>query len=522
MPGLTVIVITRDEARPHRREALRARCRLGRRAHRRRQRQHRRHRGDRAAGRRAGRGARLAGLRRPEEPRGVARRARLDPVAGRRRARHAGAGRRDPADCCAPSPRPPGYRIPRVTRYLGRWIRTTDWYPDWQLRLYDRRRARWSDATGPRVGAGRRAACCDCAASSSTTPTATSRHHVATIDRYTTLAAERDGRGGHDQLGPAARRRTAIAAFLRNYLLQARHPRRRGRARHLGDQRVLRLAEAREAAGTTASDGPACRSAARYDAVGGSRQAHVLAPHRHGAHLARRPEPGAADRDGAARARPPHGARRASRRRAAPARGRGPRPHPARARATRWTSSAAWRLARVLRSERPHIVHAHDPHGVAMASLAISLQRRSCRRRSLVASRRVDFPLKTNAFSRWKYRQVDVFICASEAIRRIVWPAGHRARPPRDRARGHRPRARRRGAAGGPARAVLAAARRARSSATSARSCRTRDSATSSTPPRSSLQAGARRALRHRRRGRAARASSRRRSGTSGSRSTCS
>ena len=34
-----------------------------------------------------------------------------------------------------------GYRLPRVTWHLGRWIRTTDWYPDRQLRLYDRRRA---------------------------------------------------------------------------------------------------------------------------------------------------------------------------------------------------------------------------------------------------------------------------------------------------------------------------------------------------------------------------------------------
>ena len=33
-----------------------------------------------------------------------------------------------------------GYRIPRVTWHLGRWIRSTDWYPDYQLRLYDRRR----------------------------------------------------------------------------------------------------------------------------------------------------------------------------------------------------------------------------------------------------------------------------------------------------------------------------------------------------------------------------------------------
>ncbi len=36
-----------------------------------------------------------------------------------------------------------GFRLPRVTWHLGRWIRTTDWYPDYQLRLYDRRRARW-------------------------------------------------------------------------------------------------------------------------------------------------------------------------------------------------------------------------------------------------------------------------------------------------------------------------------------------------------------------------------------------
>jgi glycosyltransferase involved in cell wall biosynthesis len=36
-----------------------------------------------------------------------------------------------------------GYRMPRVTFHLGRWVRTTDFYPDYQLRLYDRRAARW-------------------------------------------------------------------------------------------------------------------------------------------------------------------------------------------------------------------------------------------------------------------------------------------------------------------------------------------------------------------------------------------
>ena len=36
-----------------------------------------------------------------------------------------------------------GYRIPRVAYFMGRWIRHGDWYPDFQLRLFDRRRGRW-------------------------------------------------------------------------------------------------------------------------------------------------------------------------------------------------------------------------------------------------------------------------------------------------------------------------------------------------------------------------------------------
>jgi glycosyltransferase involved in cell wall biosynthesis len=44
----------------------------------------------------------------------------------------------------ASAPAHGGFEIPRVTRHLGRWIRTTDWYPDYQLRLYDRRVAAWT------------------------------------------------------------------------------------------------------------------------------------------------------------------------------------------------------------------------------------------------------------------------------------------------------------------------------------------------------------------------------------------
>jgi glycosyltransferase involved in cell wall biosynthesis len=83
--------------------------------------------------------------------------------------------------------------------------------------------------------------------------------------------------------------------------------------------------------------------------------------------------------------------------------------------------SAAWKFSRLLKRLRPDIVHAHDPHGIAMASLALSLGGASgAGAPALVAARRVDFHLKGNSFSRWKYRQVDCFIAASEAIRQML------------------------------------------------------------------------------------------------------
>ena len=46
----------------------------------------------------------------------------------------------------ASSPHAAGYRWARCARYLGRWIRHSGWYPDYKLRLFDRRRGRWEGA----------------------------------------------------------------------------------------------------------------------------------------------------------------------------------------------------------------------------------------------------------------------------------------------------------------------------------------------------------------------------------------
>ena len=144
VPALSVTIITFNEA-AHLAAAHRV-GRLGRRDRRRRLGQHRRHRGHRAAARDARRGPRVARLCGAEELRRLARAARLDSLARRGRAcRRRAWPRRSTRGGRASRPRP-GYRVARTSWYLGEWIRTTDWYPDYQLRLYDRRAGAWQPA----------------------------------------------------------------------------------------------------------------------------------------------------------------------------------------------------------------------------------------------------------------------------------------------------------------------------------------------------------------------------------------
>jgi glycosyltransferase involved in cell wall biosynthesis len=123
---------------------------------------------------------------------------------------------REIRDRLSATPAEAAFRIPRVTWHLGRWVRTTDWYPDYQLRLYDRRTAAWTGryvheavtvngSVGQLRGELQHYAYRDIA------------DHLETIDRYTTLAAR--------QMHEAGRRAGLLQiaghpplAFLRNYL----------------------------------------------------------------------------------------------------------------------------------------------------------------------------------------------------------------------------------------------------------------------------------------------------------------
>jgi len=81
---------------------------------------------------------------------------------------------------------------------------------------------------------------------------------------------------------------------------------------------------------------------------------------------------------------------------------------------------AGWQLARTLSEVTPDVIHAHDPMAVSLVAMALQVSPSLPRRPLVVASRRVDFHLKRHAFSRWKYRHVDVFIAASRLIAAIL------------------------------------------------------------------------------------------------------
>jgi glycosyltransferase involved in cell wall biosynthesis len=110
------------------------------------------------------------------------------------------------------------YRFARCNRFLGRYLRHGEGYPDWSLRLFDRRQARWSDdvvhekvLTDAPVGTLAGDLLHDSAE--------TLERYLAKQDRYTTLAAEQALAAGK-RAGMVRLLLAPLVRFIKFYLLR--------------------------------------------------------------------------------------------------------------------------------------------------------------------------------------------------------------------------------------------------------------------------------------------------------------
>lgn len=81
-----------------------------------------------------------------------------------------------------------GWRFPRLSSYLGTWVRHGSWYPDRQLRLFDRRRGRWG-GHDPHDRVELEGSLGTLAGDLQHFPYRSLSEHLRTIDSYTTIMA---------------------------------------------------------------------------------------------------------------------------------------------------------------------------------------------------------------------------------------------------------------------------------------------------------------------------------------------
>ncbi len=115
-------------------------------------------------------------------------------------------------------PHSPAYKMPRSNRFMGRYLHHGEGYPDWSLRLFDRRHARWSDdtvhekvLTDGRIGILNGDLLHDSAEDLAT--------YLDKQNRYTTLQAETLFRAGR-RSGLAQLLFSPLARFLRFYFFR--------------------------------------------------------------------------------------------------------------------------------------------------------------------------------------------------------------------------------------------------------------------------------------------------------------
>ncbi len=108
-----------------------------------------------------------------------------------------------------------GWKMPRMSCYLGKWIRHGTWYPDLSLRLFDRRHGRWG-GMDPHDRVELAGAPGRLRHHLVHHPYRSFAEHLQTIDRYTTIMAHQmHQRGRRARLADVALR--PPFAFLRFY-----------------------------------------------------------------------------------------------------------------------------------------------------------------------------------------------------------------------------------------------------------------------------------------------------------------
>lgn len=84
-----------------------------------------------------------------------------------------------------------------------------------------------------------------------------------------------------------------------------------------------------------------------------------------------------------------------------------------------WDIHSAWQIARLIRRERPQIIHIHSAHAHTLAQVACAFNFTS--RPRVVLSRRVDFHIGKNPISYVKYRLgIDRIIAVSSGIKQVL------------------------------------------------------------------------------------------------------
>jgi glycosyltransferase involved in cell wall biosynthesis len=115
-------------------------------------------------------------------------------------------------------PGPAAFEMPRLTSYLGRWIKHSGWHPDYKVRLYDRKRASWQgDYVHETLEVHGQVERIKGNILHYTVRDA-SEHHLR-MDRYTTLAAmQMASRGKH--VSVATLLLSPVVVFLRSYIFK--------------------------------------------------------------------------------------------------------------------------------------------------------------------------------------------------------------------------------------------------------------------------------------------------------------